>query len=391
MPITPDRERLIQQVISEDPLARLLWRTYAQKIIAAGHDPNQPPAGILPFNSFVLQGIHRESGAEWLRRNTDLDQEAQVQRAERRAGVVADVEAIWGTALALLERVIILSERFVGDWVPRLGEYVEGRLVTEHTLLWLLSRSIQVAEETLILLRAGMAAGAEARWRTLHELAVIGAFIALDEGDNTATRYLAHDKVKWYQRMQAEQEHHERLGFPPYTAEEMRAAKAEHDRVIHQFRPYFNTDYGWAFAAIQAAEANGGGKSRPGQAKGRKRGNSPTAPRLRDLEALVDLGHFKAAHASASAQIHGGAAGLFDHPARDTLRVPAFLARAIPVGLREPAVRAVAALHILSRCLVLRVGAPEELLTLMALDQLASDCVHAFVAAEEQSDRVAEA
>lgn len=381
--MTPHRERLIETVLREDPLAKLLWPVYASELSGAGIDPNCPPPGIMPFEEFILQGLHGEAGAQWLSLNSDLDEQARTERKLRRDAVRANVEALWGLPLSLLERVIILADRIAGTWRARLNPYSEGELVTEHTILGLLLRSIQVAEETLTLLDEGMAAGAEARWRTLHEMAVIGAFLARDEGDDTAIRYLEHHYVKSYQRMQDEQAHHEMLGFPPYTAEEMKESKALHDGAIAKYGTHFNTDYGWAFAAVKAAAPE---RLQPAK-KGKSRGGSPRAPRFMDLEALVNLGHFKVAFGSSSTQIHGGATALFQHPAGDALGVPAYLARTTPLGLREPTVRAVAALHILSSALVLRAGAPEEMLMLASLQSLSAECAKALMKAEEASER----
>jgi hypothetical protein len=164
-------------------------------------------------------------------------------------------------------------------------------------------------------------------------MAVIGAFLVRDNGDDTATRYLEHHYVKSYQRMQDEQAHHEMLGFPPYTAEEMKEAKALHDGAIARYGTHFNTDYGWAFAAVQATAP----ERLLSAKKGKSRGGGPRAPRFMDLEALVNLSHFKVAFGSSSTQIHGGATALFEHPASDVFGVPAFwLAQCRWVSVSQP-------------------------------------------------------
>jgi hypothetical protein len=47
-------------------------------------------------------------------------------------------------------------------------------------------------------LLAGYASGAHARWRTLHEIAVVALFIA-QEDNSTAERYVHHRFVKSYE------------------------------------------------------------------------------------------------------------------------------------------------------------------------------------------------
>ena len=57
------------------------------------------------------------------------------------------------------------------------------------------ARAIQIANEIFILLKAGYPDGANARWRSLHELAVISFFLK-DSPDEVSQRYLEHELIK---------------------------------------------------------------------------------------------------------------------------------------------------------------------------------------------------
>ena len=51
----------------------------------------------------------------------------------------------------------------------------------------LLARACRIAEEVLVLLKAGYGQGALARWRALHEVAVVADLIA-ENGEDCAER-----------------------------------------------------------------------------------------------------------------------------------------------------------------------------------------------------------
>src|SRR5207244_4451291 len=64
-----------------------------------------------------------------------------------------------------------------------------------ETLVRLQGGAVRVAGEVYTLMLSGYASGAHARWRTLHEIAVVALFIA-QEDKKTAERYVYHRFVK---------------------------------------------------------------------------------------------------------------------------------------------------------------------------------------------------
>jgi len=56
------------------------------------------------------------------------------------------------------------------------------------------ARALLTASEVLALLRTGHASGANARWRTMHEISVVAQFLS-KHGGPTAERYLLFDVV----------------------------------------------------------------------------------------------------------------------------------------------------------------------------------------------------
>ena len=91
----------------------------------------------------------------------------------------------WGKALDALEMLILLSFE-CGD---AFNSFFREKAVSENDLVFevltrIHARACQVAYEIFTLLKAGYADGAHARWRCLHELTVIGVFIA-ESGQET--------------------------------------------------------------------------------------------------------------------------------------------------------------------------------------------------------------
>jgi hypothetical protein len=113
----------------------------------------------------------------------------------------------------------------------------------------LLARACRIAEEVLVLLKAGYGQAGLARWRALHEVAVVADFIA-ENSDDCAQRYFAHEAIETWNAMREFQEHAERLGETPYADEEVEAVKQQYDALIEHYGSRFGGAYGWAHTAL---------------------------------------------------------------------------------------------------------------------------------------------
>jgi hypothetical protein len=143
------------------------------------------------------------------------------------------------------------------------------------------ARGCQVFNEIIVLLSNGFADGADARWRTLHEITVTSLFIH-KHGPDTATRYIDHDHVERANAAEEYQEHHQRLGFAPLDPGDVQKALRRRAAVIAKYDKYFAKPNGWAAAAL-------GSKERIG---------------LVDLEQAVDLEHWRPLYSLASYNVH---------------------------------------------------------------------------------------
>jgi len=209
-------------------------------------------------------------------------------RSKGRKSFESGMAKTWRRSLDLLEMLVVIcleaGEEFNREW--RQGEPGDEGHVLE-VLTRLHARACQVASEILVLLRAGYADGAHARWRCLHEIAVVGFFVA-SEGDEVAERYLLHDAVECHNAAVQYAEYSPALGLESLTPEELSEMAAGRDELVKRFGPGYGSDYGWAAKAI-----------------GKKR------PTFTDIEKRVELDHLRPYYKLASHNVHANARGVF--------------------------------------------------------------------------------
>ncbi len=161
-----------------------------------------------------------------------------------------DISFIWGKPIDLLEFYISLVVDAGTEFNQHYGEISKNNTdVVYEVLLKLFARSCLVASEILTLLRAGFADGAHARWRTLHEIAVVTMFIS-ENGKDVAERYLKHEFVEDYKGAKQYQELCPVTKNIPIDEREFKEIKKKSDDVISQYGSDFRNDYGWASQSL---------------------------------------------------------------------------------------------------------------------------------------------
>ena len=106
-------------------------------------------------------------------------------------------------------------------------------------------RACRIAREILLLLENGFTEGAQARWRTLHEVTVTAALIA-EGGDSLAERYFDHEIVD---RKKALDDHRRAVaagGEPPVARRHTTALEEEFAAAVAKYGKQFRGMYGWA-------------------------------------------------------------------------------------------------------------------------------------------------
>ena len=208
-------------------------------------------------------------------------------RRERRS-FESNLARAWRKPLDLLEMLLAIAleagDEFNHEFRAAASE--EQNYVFE-VLTRLHARACQITSEILALLRSGYADGAHARWRSLHEIAVIGFFIK-SSGNEVAERYLLHDAIESYKAARQYQEHCTRLGYESLSEEEFNEIESTYQHLISRFGPSYKGDYGWAAPVI---------------------GND--RPTFRDIEKKVELDHLRPSYRLASHNVHANPKGVF--------------------------------------------------------------------------------
>jgi hypothetical protein len=172
--------------------------------------------------------------------------EEQALQESDLAGFRERLEGRWGKPLGQL-RMLLTMAREWGQWTFDRQKSLKstGKAILRDILTRQHVRACQVTDEILCLLENGFADGAMARWRTLHEIAVVAAVISR-HGEDIAQRYLAHQAVESKRAMSKYLDCCAQLGYRALPAREVRKVQKAYDAAIVKYGEGFKTDYGWA-------------------------------------------------------------------------------------------------------------------------------------------------
>lgn len=219
----------------------------------------------------------------------------------------------WQRSLDSLETMIVIA--------TEAGEECNGQLrAAPHQDLphlieaatRLHARSCQVSSEILTLLKSGYSDGAHARWRCLHEIAVVLFFLAA-KGDDIAEAYLLHGAIDSYRAAQIYQQQCERLGFEPYSDDEMHKFAEDRTALLNRYGPLYGEEYGWAAITL---------------------GKKHTT--FRDIEDSIELKHMRPYYKMASHNVHANPKGIYFRLGLSSDESDILLAGPSSYGLTDP-------------------------------------------------------
>jgi hypothetical protein len=267
----------------------------------------------------------------------------------------------WKPALDLFEMVLVACTEAGSDLHDLLngeGGPVSDHPIKLHALTLLHARACLVANEVFALLRGGFAVGAQARWRTLHEIAVIASVIGENDED-LANRFLLHRFVERWKEAQCYQENCEALGQEAFGLDEMGKFKSDYEKIVAKYEPGYREDWGWAKPLFQSELHR---------------------PKFDELETLAGLGHNKPYVKLSHHAIHSGASGTIDilelHGGGEVM-----LTGPSNAGLSEPAHGTLIALYQVTVAFLLNGPnevLPDDVLVLKALTLLLNQAGSAF-------------
>lgn len=188
----------------------------------------------------------------------------------------------WKCGFDKLERLIVMSQEFGEAISHAIGAQAKAEnsvqfeaAISNH------ARAVLVAREIFCLMVNGYPDGALARWRTLHEIAVINQFISKN-GEEAAERYLAHRHWVSYQYARVHQRHASQASLEPIALEQYLELEATAQAVLAKYGAAMKSDYGWAKPFV---------------------GND--RPKFSDLEDAAELSHWRPRYKWACLETHG--------------------------------------------------------------------------------------
>ena len=260
----------------------------------------------------------------------------------------------WKEPLDLLEYFLTLAmdlgSEFNQDYRPTAVKHKDHVF---EALTRLHARSSQVSFEILALLKSGFADGAHARWRTLHEIAVIALFLS-EYGEDVANRYLCYEFIDSYKAAQVYQKNCARLGYEPLSEAEMINFEETYQKVQKQFGRSFCKENGWAATIVNNNKI-----------------------KFSDIEEKVGLQHMRSYYKLASNNVHANPKAVFYSLGLSHLK-DILLAGPSNTGLADPANGTVLSICQITTSLLLHETNLDRLVASKALLRLSDDIQRVF-------------
>ena len=266
--------------------------------------------------------------------------------------------ALWKEPLDLLQLFLLTTIGIGGEFNHKSRpEAAENNDFVFEVLTRLHGRACRVGNEILILLKSGYADGANARWRTLHEITVTSYFIK-ENGNKMAERYLLYDYIESYRSIsdyvrntELYERHKAVLGDAlPSQAEMMRLEKTKNE-LCARFGKGFSKEYGWVAGGTKKIT-------------------------FKNLESEVGIDHLRPYYKMANISIHAGPKGVrFSLGSLNNNIIPV---GASNMGLADPGMSTV--ISLLNMNVALLNTRPDfgHLITLKAMSLLADEVMDAF-------------
>lgn len=253
-----------------------------------------------------------------------------------------------------------------------------------HALVRLHERSRRVFWEVHRLLTGGLAGGARARARTLHELAVVALVIARYGRDpqttDLATRYLDHSVIGKLAMVEFDASLYEEREseVPSELSQKIDELRDIVEDLKLKYGNFYDHSTGWSVPLLPLLP--------PARRQNKK------SPSIADLEFLAGQGHMRMTYGLMSAEVHAGADGLIYNldPLDDSEspRGPSSIIGPHLAGLAEPGRHALVGLHLSTWALLTAATGDEntpieDLLALRTLEAMIRRYVDESDAAEQ--------
>lgn len=304
------------------------------------------------------------SGAQVITRSL-LANTAQMLRERRREEALfrGRLAKVWKRPFDLLQALCVMSYEIGSDYnslhrknAARRNDAVFEALIRLH------AQGTLIAHEVLTLTRAGLASGAMARWRALHETTTVALLIA-DTGKDLAERYLLHKHVDARKALREHQTHSSALGQRPFSKREAERIQKTAEELEKRFGRDYRNDFGWAAHELKNPR-----------------------PNFSDIEKAAGLGHMRPYYRLSSLGVHPGSRGLYFNLGVHPL-VEVLLAGPSNAGLADALQCTALSLTQLNAPLLCKSGSLDDLVAFSVLQQFSNLIEKAAIKAHRYVER----
>jgi len=299
-----------------------------------------------------------------------MRQSRRVLRSNRRQLKAFEKKILkrWGSALGKLDLLIQVSHEIGMEFNSkhRPAAHSEEDYSFE-VLTHLHGRTCRISREISTLLHGGYASGALARWRTLHEIAVVAGTIRR-HGKELAHKYLLHVDIEHYRAIIEYQAHRSELGYDSYTESEVVRAEERMKELLAEYGREYRGRYGWASEVLNTSD-----------------------PSFAQIEEAARLSYLRPYYRLASHDVHAGPIGI-----RENIGVPEgswlslILAGPSNMGLADPGQLTAISLYQTTAALATSRHDVEILVALSAMDDLMEGTKQEFARIHRQLQKLIE-
>ena len=348
-------------------LQELLESTTVEAL-ASGDLGQQPDDDLTSSVSDMIPGLADDIASIILVRIKGDAASGLKEHQSDRKGFEKRLNERWKGPLDLLDLIIALTVEAGTEFNRKFrNEAVDSGDAVFEALTRLHARACQMSGEVLALLHAGFADGAHARWRSLHEIAVVTSLIQ-KHGQKLAERYLLHEKIQQYKLACEYQKYFDQLDIEPLSKETFGRLKRQCDELVARFGEAFKYDYGWASSAI--------GSQRP---------------TMSHIEQHVQLGHVRPYFRMASDNVHPNSHGAyFRLGLHSSQQDNVLLAGPSNMGLADPGHSTAVSLLQISTNLLATEPEFDCVVVMKILEELTNEVGEAFLKVHQELDMLAE-
>jgi hypothetical protein len=328
--LTKKRKQIIKSGKPQEDLETII----ITKTVEAYVNKNQKlPSGFRfgkSITSIAIKSLLKLS--EEMMSRLEKDKPRMLKEHEKiRKGFESRLQKTWKEPFGLLESLIVVCLESGESKKDKLSKGKDITSPKQVALIKIHARAVQIAYEILSLVRSGFADGAHARWRSLHELAII-TFFLWENSDDVSERYLNHTVMKKFKEAKNYARYYKKLKYSPPSKKEFSLLKREHDKLLQKYGQEFEyrSGFEWIPKSILADRS------------------------FRSLQEHVKMDKFHPFYSWASDSMHGGAKGLHRLGLMDTLQDEVLLVGGTNYGFADPIQNtAISLAHITSNLLLL--------------------------------------